>query len=238
MSTSPDGFTPLLASAPVVPTQRREALPAFPTVTAYRGHTAVAPQFLPLVEPGVQDPAAQRALDRARAAGFAAGYAAGARRAADEAQLQAERARAALADQQAALTAENARLVTVLAAAAQALSARQAPVLAQVERHLHLAAVELAEAVLGVELSDAATSARAALARALSGAHPDEVTVRLHPRDAAVLAGSVPAGVTVVPDASLAPGDAVAEHAEGALDARIDAALARARAVLAETGER
>ncbi|MBU4213074.1 MAG: flagellar assembly protein FliH [Actinobacteria bacterium] len=240
MSTSPDGFRPLLASAPVVPRQRRTPLPAFPAPTAYRGRTAVAPQFLPLVEPGVDDPATKAVHERARAAGFAAGYAAGARHAAQEAHEQAARAEASLVAQQTAMKAANAGLVTALTAAAQALGIRQAPVLAQAEARLHVAAVELAEAILGVELSDAPTSARAALARALSGEHPAAVTVRMNPRDIAALdalGDDVPTGVRIVADPSLAVGDAMAEHAEGALDARIGAALTRARAVLAQAGE-
>jgi flagellar assembly protein FliH len=240
MSTSPDGFRPLLASAPVVPTQRRTPLPAFPAPTAYRGQTAVAPQFLPLVEPGVEDPVTRAVHERARAAGFAAGYAAGARHVAEEAREQAARADALLAEQQAALTAGNAGLAAALTAAARALAARQAPVLAQAEQRLHAAAVELAEAILGVELSDGPTSARAALTRALSVEHPAEVSVRMHPRDVAALddlGEQAPTGVHILADPSLAPGDAVAEHTEGALDARIDTALARARAVLAEAGE-
>jgi flagellar assembly protein FliH len=222
-----------------VPTQRRTPLPAFPAPTAYRGRTAVAPQFLPLVEAGAEDPATRAVHERARAAGFAAGYAAGARHAAEGAREQSARAAALMAEQQAALTAGNARLVAALTAAARALDARQAPVLEQAEVHLHAAAVELAEAILGVELSDGPTSARAALTRALSAPHPAEVTVRLHPRDVAELDGlghDLPAGVHIVADPSLTPGDAVAEHCEGALDARIDAALVRARAVLAQAG--
>jgi flagellar assembly protein FliH len=73
-------------------------------------------------------------------------------------------------------------------------------------------------------------------------------TVRLHPRDLAVLravlasdatAGDVLAGlpdltgVELVADAGLAPGDAVGEFPEGYLDGRVVAALDRARAALA-----
>lgn len=59
--------------------------------------------------------------------------------------------------------------------------------------------------------------------------------VRLHPADVAVLKAvgmSEAAGVDLVPDASLARGDAMAQYPDGWLDARIGTALARARAVL------
>ena len=92
-----------------------------------------------------------------------------------------------------------------------------------------------ATALLGVELADASAAARAALARVLDTPDlPDGAVVRLHPRDAAALAaaGGAPVGVEVVADPTLAPGDALAEHADGVLDARLHAAVARARAAL------
>ena len=104
------------------------------------------------------------------------------------------------------------------------------------------AALELATAVLGCELADAERSARAALARVLDTPVPAGLqTVRLHPRDLEALrtAGVVPgiAGVELVADPHLAPGDAVGEHPDGFLDARIGAALDRARAALADLDE-
>jgi flagellar assembly protein FliH len=123
-------------------------------------------------------------------------------------------------------------------------------VLAAVEATLHAAALELAAAVLGTELSDAATAARAALRRLREQDPAREVhTVRLHPRDLAAVRTALAApgagagdplgglpdltGVDLVADPTLAPGDAVGEFPEGYLDARIDGALDRARAALA-----
>jgi flagellar assembly protein FliH len=234
MNMSPETFTPLLGTAPVLPSPRRTAEPtvAFPA-PARRRLDAVPTQFHPLVDPAATERGGAEVREHARAAGFAAGFAAGAREAARQAEVEAERARAAAADRAAADAAEQARLTAALTAAARSLTVRQAPVLAQAEARLHAAALELAQAVLGVELSDGPTSARAALARVLSAEPAGEVTVRLHPRDVAAL-GTAPDGVRVVADPTLAPGDAVAEHADGALDARIGAALDRARAVLAE----
>ncbi|MBO3100685.1 FliH/SctL family protein [Cellulomonas fengjieae] len=175
----------------------------------------------------------------ARAAGFAAGFAAGARQAAAAAELEAERvATRRAADDEAAARALAAAL-GVLASAAAAAQARTAPVLAQAESLLHAGALELARTVLGVELCDAERSATAALGRVLRQPRvPEVVTVHLHPRDLDVLravgADAAPDGVVLVADASLAPGDALARHDDGYLDARIGSALERAAAALAD----
>ncbi|WP_152204613.1 FliH/SctL family protein, partial [Georgenia thermotolerans] len=146
----------------------------------------------------------------------------------------AERAARRAADAEAALA--------VLASTAAAARARTAPVVAEATETLARAAVELAQALLGAELSDDDTSARTALARALGEAGDDDVVrVRLNPEDHAHLRAmleahpgelDIPAGVELVPDAALARGDAVSELTEGYLDARLGAALARARAAL------
>lgn len=177
----------------------------------------------------------------ARAEGFAAGYAAGARRAAVDAAATAQRVAAAAAAAAAEQQAAAQRLLETLAAAAAAVRALTAPVLAESTATVHAAALELAEAVLGVELADDERSARSALARVL--AHepgPGPVTVRLHPHDVATLErdATVPEGLRLEPDPSLARGDAIAEHADGHLDARIGAALERARDELARVAHR
>jgi flagellar assembly protein FliH len=59
--------------------------------------------------------------------------------------------------------------------------------------------------------------------------------VRLHPDDVAALVAAgtaLPDGVDLAGDASLARGDAVAQYADGVLDARLAAAFARAEAAL------
>ena len=178
----------------------------------------------------------------ARSAGFAAGFAAGAREAAAVAAVEASRVAAEHAAQDATTGALLGRALDVLARAAAAASARTAPVVAEAEELLHAGAFELARAVLGVELSDREQSARAALARALSRPRSAEtVTVHLSLRDLDTLqsvgADDVPEGVLLVGDPSLAPGDALAVHPDGFLDARIGAALDRARAALAGESE-
>lgn len=181
-------------------------------------------------------PTARAARERDRAAGYAAGWAAGARAAAEQAAQQ----RAALAAEHRA--AEERREAAVrgavdrLARAAAAADTRAALVVADVRRALAQAAIELAEAVLDRELGDGPASARAALDRALSaGAELGVHTVRLSPADHAALMGEgvqAPAGVTLVADPRLRPGDALSEHPAGYLDAQVSTALDRARQAL------
>lgn len=186
--------------------------------------------FVPVVFPTV-DPAGE---SEGYARGHAAGYAAGLRRAAEE--LAAREAELATrhAEAVAAERARTDRALAVLTAAARALEARTAPVLAEADTQLVAAALSIAEAVLGCELSDAPRAARAALARALSA--PDAaavLSVRLNPEDLALVADSAPASpVSLAADPSLAPGDAVAVYPDGELDARIGSSLSRARAAL------
>ncbi|WP_372594392.1 FliH/SctL family protein [Actinotalea sp.] len=173
------------------------------------------------------------------AAGWAAGWAAGARAAAEraaaaEAGRAAEHARAESL-RQAVLD----EAVASLLRAAQAADRRALPAVEQVRRELTTAALTLAEAVLGHELADGSTSARAAMSRALAapadlGVH----TVRLNPADVAAVEDLVASGeirlegVAVVADASLRRGDAISEHPTGFLDAQLSTALGRARRVL------
>jgi len=195
-------------------------------------------RFRPAPLGGVLDARSDHGIEQARAAGWAAGWAAGSRAAAEAAANQ----RAALVESHRA--AENARAtqvdaaLAVLTAASAAVTARTLPLLASAAATLDHGAVVLAQAVLGHELSHDDDRARAALTRALS--LPAEVgvhTVRLHPADVAALtaagaAAELPAGVALVADPTLAPGDAVSEFADGFLDARVDAALARAQRAL------
>lgn len=170
--------------------------------------------------------------------GHSAGFAAGLRAAEAEYRKKAEQLEAAFSARSEHQRAAADRTLAVLNSAVRALHARNAPVLSAAEDVLAAAAVELAEAVLGHELSDGEKSARAALARALAGAVPSEiVTVRMNPADLAVLGGTdiSQAEVRLTADPALDPGDAVAVLPDGFLDARIGTALARAKQAL--TGE-
>ncbi|WP_349865562.1 FliH/SctL family protein [Leifsonia sp. WHRI 6310E] len=208
--------------------------------------TAFAPLSIPVLTETEQE---QTALASARARGYATGFADGRRAAAEEQAawlVAAEEARAAQEEQ---LTARIAVLAQALRAAAVELREATVPVLAEVEDVLVEAAFELASAVVGDALSDRVAAARAAVARALSGETAGEVAVvRLNPDDLALLVeaqaqeqadpeGSARTGSALatgipaprlVPDPSIAPGDAVGELPAGWLDARISTALARA----------
>lgn len=178
--------------------------------------------------------------DRAHAAGYAAGYAGGAReaaRAAAAAAVRGEELRVAAEERR---SVEHTAAVAALARATAAAAVRTAPVLADAERALHAAAFELATVVLGCELADGEHSARAALARVLDDPLvPGVQTVRMSARDLDALraAGGLPdvAGLELVADPTLAPGDAIGRHPDGYLDARITTALARARVALLGT---
>jgi len=183
------------------------------------------------------DEAQERAFEQAKVRGHAAGYTAGMR---EGAEMMRERQLALEQDHAAMMADGRARVqqaVAALAAATRALEERAAPVLAAAQNTLAAAAMELAEAILGHELSDGDASARSALTRALAGVDASRVhTVRMNPADLTMLAPETRshAGVNFSPDSSLAQGDAVTEFADGFLDARIGTALDRAKAALLE----
>jgi flagellar assembly protein FliH len=178
--------------------------------------------------------------EKARAAGWSAGWAAGTRAAAEAAQTQRATLHAEHVAAEAARDAQVGAALAVLRRAAEAVAARTVPVLEEAAATLDEGAVLLAQTVLGAELADGEDRARAALARALSLPLDAGVqTIRLHPADLAVLTAAgaarddVPAGVQLVADASLRPGDAVSELPDGFLDARISTAVERALHALA-----
>ena len=181
---------------------------------------------------------------RVRAAGYAAGWAAGARAAAEQATALRRRLVEEQAEAEAVRAAEHAALVAALERSCAVAAARTAPVLAEAQRRLQVAALELAEALIGAELADGERSARVALDKAL--AVPPELglhTIRLSPPDAhriqvAIDEGGVtlPDGVMVLADPALAPGDALSVHESGYLDARLSTAVARVREIVAGQG--
>lgn len=197
------------------------------------------PAVFPVVATAAQSHVHADAKSRGFTQGHAAGYAAGlqlAGREAAAARLQQDAAHEALVDE---LQARNAAQVAALRLAAAALAQRTAPVLADAEQALFSHALELAEALLGHELHDGESTARAALARALGGGSADvPVSIRMHPADLAELSGAtleamgLPAAVQLAADSSLDRGDAVADYPHGFLDARLGTAVARVRTAL------
>lgn len=193
--------------------------------------------FASLAFPSLRDRGRESVEARARVSGHAAGYAAGLKAAAIE---LAQRTAALEAEAQ-RVASENARRIdaaqAALEAATRALDARLAPVLVQAQDALAAASVDIAEAILGRELTATTDSALSALKRALDHAEADAVvTVRMNPADLAALDDDARAavGVELHADATLSAGDAVAELPDGYLDARIGAALDRVRAALME----
>jgi flagellar assembly protein FliH len=182
----------------------------------------------------------QDALDaQVRARGHATGYASGLRAAEIETARQRAELEAASAEE---LRREHARIdvaVEALDAAALALHNRIVPTIEQSQNVLAASAIELAEAILGYELQDGRGSAKAALARALDNAGPQTIlAIRMNPVDVFQLdnANRTATMVEIIPDDTIARGDAVADFSDGSLDARIQTALGRARsALLGET---
>lgn len=194
------------------------------------------PAFSPVNFPALPGQGGDGAAERDSIRGHAAGYAAGRKKAAAElaelrelAFAEAERARElARAEVRDALDA--------LALAAADYRARQIPVLQSVDASIAAAALELAETIVGRELATGDGSARAALERASVEPVPEGAVVRLNPQDIAVITaeGTPRPGLELVADYSLERGDAVVDLAHGSLDARVSAAVRRARTALTE----
>jgi flagellar assembly protein FliH len=191
--------------------------------------------FSPASFPALRDAEQLRAETDARNHGQSVGYAIGLRTAA----LELAARRVALDAEHQAMMREGQekidQAVAILAVAAQALNDRAIPLQEEAQDTLVSSALELAEAVLECELSDGHHSARTALARVLGHVDPATVvTVRMNPSDLMMLdrVSLDEARVDLTPDPLLRRGDAIADFAEGYLDARIGSALGRARAAL------
>lgn len=184
--------------------------------------------------------AAERERLRAKTQGYAEGYAAGMRAVTEQTRAQREQIAAAAAAQTAAHDAEQQAAMGALVAAARAFDSRVLPLLESADRSLIESALALAEAVLGYELCEDQNAAAAALERVIGAVDTAEIRgVRMHPRTAAALptGAAETAGVSIVADPGMAPGDAVADLHEGFIDARITAALRRCHEILDLGGE-
>ena len=176
---------------------------------------------------------ADRVRERARAEGYVAGHAAGVRAAAREAQAQREAYAAQVAVVEERNATRHAELVSALEAAIAAAQARTAPVLADAQATLFAAAVQLASAIIGTELTAETSAAVAALGR-VTATDPAPQVIRMNPADAALVQDTIPASAQVVPDETVARGDAFSEHEDGFVDASVTHALERALAAVSE----
>jgi flagellar assembly protein FliH len=211
--------------------------------------SAFAPFPIPVLAETAE---AHAAATAARSRGYAAGYADGLRAAAVEQSAWAEAADTERAVESDISAQRVALLVNALRSAAVELRECTVPVLAAAETALVDAAFELAESVVGNALADRLAAARGAVARALGDDVSGVVSVvRLNPEDldelggAAGASGAAGGGVAgaagagaaggalrFVADPALGRGEAIGELPDGWLDARIGAALARAREAL------
>ncbi|TFD72235.1 FliH/SctL family protein [Cryobacterium sp. Hb1] len=190
--------------------------------------------------PRLHDEEQNRAAEQSRAEGHAAGYTEGLRLAAGDVARRAEEINAEHAENERYGETQIDHAVRLLAAAARALDERSIPLIQQAESTLVNTSLELAEAILGCELSHTEPSARRALERALY--QPDQLdrsevhSIRMHPEDLVVLHAQTRAleSIRFVADSELERGDAITEFSDGFLDARISTAFARAKAALAE----
>jgi flagellar assembly protein FliH len=157
------------------------------------------------------------------AAGFEEGYGAGYAHGIDDAHRHVELL---------------ANLVEQLGREADAFAARETTTRSEIEEQIVAAAMQIAEVLVGHELAQPDERGRDAIARAIALApvHGD-VTARLNPADIALLgdpATLAPGRVlAIVADPSLTPGDCIVDVASCRIDARISAAIERAREVLA-----
>lgn len=194
----------------------------------------------PAVFPLVSTPGQSQLAADAKARGYTQGHAAGYATGLQQASLEAATTRAHQdAEHHARMSALESRFsaeVSALKMIADALTERTVPVLADAEQVLFSCALDLAVALLGHELRDGETSARAALARAVTGGGEEiPVAISMNPADLALLrdgSGDLPETLTLVADPALNRGDAVAQYPYGFLDARLSTATARVRAAL------
>ncbi|HEU5038079.1 MAG TPA: FliH/SctL family protein [Nocardioides sp.] len=178
---------------------------------------------------------AERTRVAARAQGYAVGWAEGRQEALVRGEETARAAQQAAEQREAERDAEHQRAVAALQAAAAELRDAVTEVCDLVARQASDLAFEVTRELVGHELSLEEDPGAGVVRRVLATLPAAHVaTVRLHPATAesAAAQGLAEQGVTVRPDASLAPDDAVVEVDDAAIDLRIESALDRLRQAL------
>jgi flagellar assembly protein FliH len=189
----------------------------------------------------VDSEAVERVKKQARTAGYAEGWAQGQREAAVATDAAAARARVAEQAHEQRRAAALAQAINALGRAVTELENQLMPTFGELQEVLIAHAFELAEAIVGRSLEDPQGRSVDALRRAMAAApETGELVVALHPDDFHTLVGS--AGdtdfeyegrrVSLRPDPSLSPGDAMASTGMASVDATVAAAVARAREAL------
>lgn len=198
------------------------------------------PAFTPLVVPRVgETPIDIRSeADRARTRGYADGFAEGRRVAREQAQREQDAQQLRMNELQERYLHERGSALRALHASQISLDERIDELSGLAADRVEELALDLARAILGVELSDPARSAAHALRRALAEMPADRWTrVAFSERDAQTLRADPPAveplrGVDIVASSAVDAGGAIVEIEDGAVDTRITHALARAAAAL------
>jgi flagellar assembly protein FliH len=184
---------------------------------------------------------AERIKEEARTAGYAEGWAQGQREAAAAAEAAAVRAHAAEQAHEQRRAAALVQAVNALGRAVTELENQLMPTFTELQEVLLAHAFELAEAIVGRALDEPGRRGADALRRAMAAApESGPLSVSLCPEDFHTLVGEdgptdfdhEGRQVSLRPDASLRPGDAVAETGMATVDATIAAAVARAREAL------
>ncbi len=183
----------------------------------------------------------ERVKQQARTTGYAQGWAQGQREAAVEAEVTAARARVTEQVHDQRRAAALAQAINALGRAVTELENHLMPTFNELQEVLLANAFELAEAIIGRTLEDPQTRGRDALRRAMIAApESGPVVVSLHPDDFQTLVGATgqtqfdyeARQVSLRGDPELQPGDATAETGNATVDAKISAAVARARDAL------
>lgn len=198
-----------------------------------RETTRFTPLTLPRLGKGEGESAQYEA---ARRRGHSTGYAEGMRLAAQEARAAEDAAQQRRAEQSRIQAEATSRALDALAMAKDTFDARARELTHLTEDRVTALAVELAEAILGAELSDPVQAALNAASRAAREAvsRADAVVI-LNPGDLATLdsLGELPEQVTFESDPTIAPGDSAVRLPDGEVDLRVSTAVARVRETLA-----
>lgn len=176
---------------------------------------------------------AETTRSAARSQGYAVGWAQGRREATESARLLAEETERRQAADEARREAEHRAAVAALEAAAADLHRTFAAACEQVETRATELAFEITRELVGHEMSVSDSAGEHVVRRAVAALPDTDVArLRVHPDLVPALTG-IGSHVSVIPDASLAPGDVLVEAEHHVVDLRLSSAIDRLREALA-----